>query len=908
MKKSILTIGLSTLALCYANAQRIDFNNSGRSESEGLEPGYVAWTFGRVKSAQKTFATPAGDSISITISATPGMEGNGIQTKYWKQGVVNYKAKLVGDQVSVINAPDTTDYSDCEDVTQGQCGLRLVVSGLTAGRHTLLSYHNACDKITGTLAPLSVLVGGKVVATGIRPTMREQLTSNAAYAYIQFDVSEGQTITIDYVSQPNADSAYAYCGTMINALVFDEPNPTTMAFNPVPANLDWHVDADDGQATLHWQGATEAVRHHLMMGTESGQLSEVAVLTDTLYTLTGLKNINTYYWRIDEETATGRVYEGTEWAFRPRHIAFPSAEGYGRFANGGRGGKVVFVTNLNDSGPGSFRAAATSGDGPRTIIFNVSGIITLDSRIFIDKNVTIAGQTAPGKGVCFRKSPLGINDDNIVRYIRMRKGIGDTSDGIGMHGANHSILDHASISWTIDEAFSSRQAQNITLQHTLISEALSMAHHKNYPEGTDHGFAGSISGDVGSFHHNLLAHCSGRNWSLAGGLDNEGNLQGRLDIFNMVVYNWSRHACYNGAHEVNFVNNYYKRGPATNQTNAIRVMLNADPPSSKTSTQRYYFAGNVEPGVFDESNQSVGRRPNGADERRYDTLYYKQWVDEPFFPSYAKIETAEEAYKSVLSDVGCSQPVFDDHDRRVVDETLRGTYHYKGSISGHYGLIDNEADCGGYEVYPEMARDSTYDTDQDGMPDWWEELSGADPAVADNNADPDGDGYTQLEDFLNWMGEEHRLMAAGMRDTVNLHQTFFYGYEKAPVYQFSYAGKGLSVQLVSDSLLVIDAQDTPKSLHQITVSVVDGDGSTNSRVLNVAVVSPEATAISAISEEKAAIKEFSVYTTDGRLVGRANGQGRDMEHLSLPDVGSGMFIISATDTNGHKHSAKIVRE
>lgn len=908
MKRTVLILCLSVLAFLHAEAQRIDFNFFGRSESEGLEPGYTAWTFGRVVSANKRFVTASGDSISITISATPGLTGNGIRTNYWKQGVVNYKAKLVGDQACVVDFPDTTNTNDYEDVRQGKCGLRLQIAGLAQGRHTLLSYHNICDNIKGTLAPLGVLVDGKEVASSIVPTMRKQLTSDAAYAYINFEAKEGEAVTIDFVSQPHPDSTYAYTGTVLNALVFDEPNPTTMAYNPVPENMDWHIAADDGQYTLRWKGATEAVKHHLLMGTEPGKLTEVAVLTDTTYTVTGLKNINTYYWRVDEETGSGNIYTGSEWAFRPRHKAFPSAEGYGRFANGGRGGKVAFVTNLNDSGPGSFRQAATSGDGPRTIIFNVSGIITLESRIFIDKNVTIAGQTSPGKGICFRKSPLGINDDNICRFIRMRKGHGDTSDGVGMHGANHSILDHASISWTIDEAFSSRQAQNITLQHTLISEALSMAHHKNYPEGTDHGFAGSISGDVGSFHHNLLAHCSGRNWSLAGGLDNEGNLQGRLDIFNMVVYNWSRHACYNGAHEVNFVNNYYKRGPATNQTNATRVMLNADPPSSKTSTQRYYFAGNVEPGVFDETNQAIGRRPNGRDEQQYDTLYYKQWVDKPFFPSYAKIETAEEAYKSVLSDVGCSQPMLDDHDQRVVGETLNGTYHYVGSISGHKGLIDSEEDCGGYEVYPELTRDNSYDTDSDGMPDWWEQLKGTNPASADNNNDPDSDGYTELEDFLNWIGEEHRLLSNGQRDTINLRKTFFYGYENAPRYRFNYAGKGLYVQLCNDSLLVIDAKNAEKSLQQITVSVKDGEGSTNSRILNVAVVDPSTTSIAGMGNEKAAIKEFCIYTTDGQIMAHGKGNGQDLEHLNIPNVGRGLFILSAIDVTGKHHSAKIVKE
>src|SRR5690606_24523908 len=191
---------------------------------------------------------------------------------------------------------------------------------------------------------------------------------------------------------------------------------------------------------------------------------------------------------------------------------------------------VVYVDNLNDSGPGSLREAVTNNVGPRTIVFNVGGIIQLKSRLVLtDRYVTIAGQTAPGKGICIRSAPFGIGaDDAIVRFIRLRLGGGRTADGMGMNG-DHSIMDHCSISWTIDEAFSSRGAKNITLQRTLISEALNAAGHKNYPEGTEHGYAATIGGVKGSFHHNLLAHNNGRNWSMGGQLDANNNLSGWLD-------------------------------------------------------------------------------------------------------------------------------------------------------------------------------------------------------------------------------------------------------------------------------------------------------------------------------------------------------------------------------------------
>src|SRR5262249_33618900 len=277
-------------------------------------------------------------------------------------------------------------------------------------------------------------------------------------------------------------------------------------------------------------------------------------------------SLKTYYWRVDEITSKNVATPGTIWYFRPRHLAFPTAEGYGRFARGGRGGVVVHVTNLNDSGAGSLRDAIETERGPRLVVFDVSGIIPLASRLSIAQNyITVAGQTSPGKGICVRAAPFGATGahDLIIQNVRVRLGAGQTYDGMGLQGSDHCIVDHCSISWTIDESFSSRNGKNITLQRTLISEALNIAGHQNYPAGTKHGHAASISGDVGSFHHNLLAHNEGRNWSLAGGLDGNGNFAGRLDIFDNVVYNWGGRTTDGGAHQVNFVGNTYKPGPAS---------------------------------------------------------------------------------------------------------------------------------------------------------------------------------------------------------------------------------------------------------------------------------------------------------------------------------------------------------
>jgi hypothetical protein len=435
-------------------------------------------------------------------------------------------------------------------------------------------------------------------------------------------------------------------------------------------------------------------------------------------------------------------------------LAFPTAEGYGRLAAGGRGGRVIEVTNLNDSGPGSLRAAVEA-EGPRTVVFTVSGLITLESRLIVrNPFLTVAGQTAPGKGICLRKYNFGMlgGHDNIIRYIRVRPGniSGMTLDGMGMASADNCIIDHCSISWTLDESFSSRGGKNITLQRTLISEALNEAGHKKYPPGTQHGYAASIGGDVGSFHHNLLAHCAGRNWSLAGGLDKKGFYVGRLDIRNNVVYNWKNRATDGGAHEVNFIGNYYKPGPSTTFFYALNAQYGGFP-----GTQRYYIEGNVMPGHFDAATQDAGRT---ATTERSGTLPtdYSPWVKAPFFESYVKTQTAAEAYTNVLANVGCNFPALDDHDRRVIQEVTDGTFKYKGSKTGLAGLPDSQDDVGGWDNYPEVHRPADWDTDHDGMPDAWEKSHGLNPNdPSDRNGDFNGDGYTNLEKYLNSLVGEY---------------------------------------------------------------------------------------------------------------------------------------------------------
>lgn len=253
------------------------------------------------------------------------------------------------------------------------------------------------------------------------------------------------------------------------------------------------------------------------------------------------------------------------------------------------------------------------------MVFDVGGVITLKSRLSItDSYITLAGETAPGKGIIVQGQPFGLSgsSDVIVRHIRTRPGTSsnETVDGMGMAGSNYCILDHCSMGWSIDEAFSSRSAKNITFQRNMISEPLNVAGHKNYPAGTEHGYAATIGGDVSSIHHNLIAHAEGRSWSMGGGVDDNSTFAGRLDIRNNVVYNFGMiprsfgtrtrltdtgsRVTDGGAKEVNFVGNLYKQGPASELTYALKAQYEDNMPG----TQQYHCSGNSMPGVFDQDS------------------------------------------------------------------------------------------------------------------------------------------------------------------------------------------------------------------------------------------------------------------------------------------------------------------
>ena len=393
--------------------------------------------------------------------------------------------------------------------------------------------------------------------------------------------------------------------------------------------------------------------------------------------------------------------------------------------------------------------AAVEAAGPRTIVFRVAGNIQLKSKLLIrEPYVTIAGQTAPGDGVCIQGYTMGCfgTHDVIMRHVRIRIGdeSGSTMDGTGFASSDHCIFDHCSISWSIDEAVSSRSAKHITLQRCIVAEALNIANHRKYEAGKGHSFAASISGDIGSFHHNLLAHCAGRNWSLAGGLDRSGNFAGRLDIRNNIVFHWVHRTNDGGVKQLNLVNNLYLPGPETKVFHLLKPDV-----GTPTDRQQYYVAGNRVAGHYSELNDnwndSVVVAPSLVEEIR---------LAEPFCESLVTTHAVSELMQVVLDDVGANYAGLDSLDQRVVNEVKGQALSTRGSRSGLLGIIDSQTDSGGWPTLRSAL--PVPDSDHDGLPDAWERSHGLNPNLADQNRRLSPGGVTALEIYLDELAARPR--------------------------------------------------------------------------------------------------------------------------------------------------------
>ncbi|HTS19719.1 MAG TPA: Ig-like domain-containing protein [Verrucomicrobiae bacterium] len=918
LSKKLLSIGLTCLVSLSSWAQllKVDINSTARSDNTA--PGYQAWNLATDlgstgQKATRIFTNAAGIGISCTVSQTVPAYGtaNTSLIANWgnKDGNStstdpNSGYRLSTDGVWTYNTalgiPYTNGGAFC-----------LVLSNLSAGVHTITTYHNdVYGNHVGTtwhgtnhfMSGCVISVDGSTVLTST-PSYYATNDSQCGFAYFSINAVAGLPTVINF--DPDHTSTNNLDFVILNGFVIDGLSPGTAATGAIPGDGDEHVFANNdaavpgsagtGYTTLSWTPSQFAVTNDVYFGTVSNNVAIAthaspefmgSYATNFWNTATNLNSALTYYWRIDEIDATNGVTKGDIWMFRTRHMAFPTAEGYGRFARGGRGGVVIEVTNLLDYDetigepviPGSYRAAIEA-TGPRTIVFRVSGLIRLKQPCVINSTngyVTIAGQTAPGDGICLSQYRAGLTScsDVIMRFIRCR--LGDYSqeamDGIGLGNSNNSIIDHCSLGWTIDEASSSRQSgavgsasANITFQHNIISEALDYSYHYNDDERAEdgctncyqpHAFAASISGEIGSYHHNLIAHCTQRNWSLAGGLDQSAHYAGSLDVRDNVVYNWLDKTTDGGVARLNYENNYYKPLPI----NPYKTwLLQLDALNPAYGTEQVYMNGNVMEGKnYDTNNWQYG---TAVSLKYNDTNAYNSVrANSELYPSYVTTQTAHDAFKFVLSDVGCNLPTPDVIDQRVIGEVLNGTWHYIGTNGPNYtingllqtnsvgpnypGFIDTQTDVHdvatnspNYPWPPYNTYNADIDSDHDGLPDWWEVLHGTNPNsppgdFSDANADPDGDGYSNLEDYLNWLAAPHETCAQDSYADLDLSQ-YAVGFTNQPAFAVVSAANGTAAVLADGKTARYTPTPGFNGLGSFTFSVTDTEGTALTNTVGV---------------------------------------------------------------------------
>jgi hypothetical protein len=747
---SPLLLSVCVAAATRAESLKVDLNPPD-ARKDFLSAHWANWAWHEGASASQKFG-----EVTVTFRAT----ANGLLSPILFKGLLDYGATMACDGI-VVKTP-------------APGGIEMVISGLTPGKHTVATFHN--EVRDAEPAAFAVSVNGATPLKHFVPSTRATNDYDVASAFVEVEAQTGKDVVIQF--QPEKTDA----SIIINGFEIDHADPRLEAIKPSPANDDEHWPKE---SALTWTPPAGATAHQLYFGTDSNAVANVMKelpefkgnLTAATYTLPALDPMKTYFWRVDEVIG-GAPVKGDVWRFRTRALAFPTAEGYGRFARGGRGGRVIEVTNLQDYDegkgdaaiPGSLRAAVEA-EGARTIIFRVSGLIHLKKPCAVhNPYCTIAGQTAPGDGICLADYGAGAysTHDVIIRYMRFR--IGDAAnkamDGAGLSSCDDCIMDHCSISWSSDEGTSSRGAKNITVQRSIVAEAL---HHGPHYRASDrskletHAFAGSISGNIGSYHHNLLADCTDRNWSLAGGLNQSGKYAGYLDIRNNVVYNWTARTTDGGVKALNYVNNYYKPH-APNPF--VKWLLKLDAINPAWGTESYYMTGNVLEGFVNESNNWSAFQ-NGPEVEK------QVRVDHELYPSYVKTHTAREAYTNVLENVGANFPKSDVIDLHIIKDARDGTAEFTGTRGPTYGdrpspnfagIIDTQTDdksAAGSPNFP-WPDYKTYnvptDTDHDGIPDDWEKAHGLNPNEAsDANKDLNGDGYTNLEKYLNSLVGEYSV-------------------------------------------------------------------------------------------------------------------------------------------------------
>ena len=924
--KKVLTIAFMMYCAEMVMAQSIDLNMSNRQDLEVNEPGYVSWVIDQVQSQEKTLDNGLKVAIAATgNSNTLRAQWNKNTCKAGQNGQTGLR--LMGDGAMAFILDDG---NNTPNQTTIPMSISVTIEGFPIGHHSVAAYHVYKDAKKGLMPTIkldvvrtdytettkTIIEDGEekditertdtktIIAqqSGIeyvcvKPTGHESelRMSDASFSYVEFDIiQEGQPVTITYTTEVEEGKEYQTTCVILNGLLIDRS--PVVAMDPTPNNYDYHYDASNGSVTLKWEPATIAVSHKLVWGTDKNAVENATNYqyegNATSYDLSGLNSYQNYYWRIDEVDNEGKVFKGNVWSFRLRQLAFPEAEGYGRFAQGGRGGIVYHVKNLSGdkSVEGSLPYALVNIDDPRYIVFDVSGIIDLGfEALFTKPNAYIAGQTAPGKGICIKASNINIGSDVIVRHVRFKRGLGvygeNTGNAMGMSGANHTIVDHCTAAWGTDETVSGRGAQNISFQYSGIFEALGITGHKNYSDGTNHGYAATIDGRIGSWHHNLLLNCEGRNWSMGGGMDANNIPIGGLDLFNNIVYNWYGRTTDGNCHNVNFVNNYYKMGADTRRTELFTQDFENGINVEAGGQDIAYVNGNIREWNSKKNyriDEQKSALDNNFDKKMFNATgniptTYDYLVKTPLYESYATIHTAKEAMKIVTSYAGAFMPQRDNQHVRVVKETLSGTHTYNGSKSKIKGEIDNEADItdeanGGWEEWPQETRANDWDTDQDGMPDWWEQLIGSNPSVANQNDDPNGDGWTLLEDYLDFMAHPYLLVNQGATETLDVKPYFagFYGqnsnYDKVtPTYSVATESNLFTPSINGAALKAVAGQNA--GYGYINVTVDDGETQWTQR-FGVAVVG-QATGISELSHEMVTTdRNTPIFDLQGRRISK----------------------------------------
>ena len=486
-----------------------------------------------------------------------------------------------------------------------------------------------------------------------------------------------------------------------------------------------------------------------------------------------------------EEKEFGRVYR--PWAAKPEDLpqanipAFPGAEGGGMYTPGGRGGKVFVVTSLADRGEGTLREACESG-GARIVVFNVAGVIRLSSPIEINAPyITIAGQTAPGDGVCVTGASVHINThDVIIRHMRFRRGQTDVAyrdDALGGQAVGNVMLDHISASWGLDENMSIYRhvynrdkdgkglklpAVNISIQNSIFSECLDMY---------NHAFGATIGGYNSTFARNVFACNISRNCSVG--------MNGSFNFINNTVFNWWNRTVDGGDNTsyMNIIGNTYKPGPITPAGKPIAWRIvkveNGRSPEGRGQFGRAYVVGNKTVGNDAVTADNWSGGVMAGDQfvtPENEALWKMVHMEKPFEMAPVTILSADEAHNFVLEQGGASLPKRDAVDARMIKQIKTGKIFYAKDAREHQpkyvkrrlpadsykqGIITDPRQMGGY---PEYKGEPYVDTDKDGMPDAWEEQNGLNPNDAsDANGDLTGDGYTNIEKFINAIPTDARI-------------------------------------------------------------------------------------------------------------------------------------------------------